>query len=203
MNLRAQLILRLMQSRFYAWLLIKVIPYIRFTTYYATLRGWKYQRGYRLLQPGDIVLTTDKKKLTSLLISGEFTHAALCVDKGWEWEISEMTHTNYTKSTFFDLCKEADRVVIMRCPDFTGVYLGIVIMTCKKLAGAKYDTRFELGIASLYCSELVYQSDPERKLGCDLSDLVGIGRPYISPTGISQAANIKKVWDSDNEQPPY
>jgi len=171
--------------------------------YYTALRGWKYQRGYKLLQPGDILLTADKKKLTTLLIPGEFTHAALCVDKGVEFEVTEMTHTDYTKSTFFDLCKEADRVVILRCKDWDAEYTKKVIEKCKSFIDAKYDVDFELGINSLYCSELVYQSDFERRLQCDLEDLVGLGRPYISPTGIwkvySEGKNAMLIWDSKNE----
>lgn len=195
-------LLWLMETEFYAWLLKKVIPYIRFTTYYTSLRGWKYKRGYKLLQKGDILLTKDLKKLTTLLIGGEFTHAALCVgvSPDCEWEISEMTHTDYTKSCFFDLCKEADRVVILRCADWDKDYIDkVIVPTCDSFVDAKYDDDFELGVKALYCSELVYQSDTEKRLKVDLSDLAGIGRPYVSPTDIWQAKNITVIWDSDKE----
>ncbi len=192
-------ILWLMQTRFYQWLVLKVLPYIRFTTYYTSLRGWKYIRGYSKLQPGDIILTIDKKKLTTFLIPGEFTHAALCVDKYKEWEISEMTHSHYTKSAFFDICKESDRVLILRCSDWDHDYIKKVIDKCKTFQEAKYDIEFSLGIKSLYCSELVYQSDFEKRLKVSLDDLAGIGREYISPTGIYNAENIQIIWDSDHE----
>jgi len=188
-----------MQTHFYSWLLLHVIPYVRFTTYYTSLRGWVYQRGYALLQPGDIILTLDKKKLTSLLIPGDFSHACLCVDKGVEWEVSEMTHTNYTKSAFFDICKESDRVVILRCKDWDLDYKLKVIDMCRSFKDATYDTRFDLGVKSLYCSELVYQSDYKRRLQISLEDIEQIGQPYISPTGLSKAKNCEWVWDSDNE----
>lgn len=195
-----KLLLKFMQSKPYRWFVLKVLPYIRFTTYYTSLRGWKFYRGYKHLQPGDILLTTDRKKLTSLLIPGEFTHAALCIDKNTEWEISEMTHSNYTKSHFFDLCKESDRIVILRCNDWDADYITKVIRKCKSFENAKYDVEFGLGIESLYCSELVYQSDYEKKLIIELDDLVGIGQPYISPTGLYEAKNITIVWDSDLEK---
>ena len=188
-----------MQSDLYRWFVLNVIPYIRFTTYYTSLRGWKFHRGYKLLKPGDIILTIDRKKLTTLLIPGEFTHAALCVGKGEEWEISEMTHSNYTKSHFFDLCKESDRVVILRCSDWGPKYIQKVIQKCKTFQEATYDVEFNLGVKSLYCSELVFQSDFERRLKVDLEDLAGIGTPYISPTGIYQSENTVVVWDSDDE----
>lgn len=189
----------LTQLRPYRWLLINVIPYIRFTTYYTSLRGWKYLRGYKLLNPGDIILAVDKKKLTSVLIPGKYAHAALCVDKGVEWEISEMTHLNYTKSTFFDVCRESTTVTIFRCLLWDQKYIKEVIEKCKSFVDAKYDTEFKLGVRQLYCSELIYQSDFERRLGASLEDVVGLGIPYISPDGLSKADHIYKVWDSDLE----
>ena len=95
-----------MQTKIYEYLLKNIIPYIRFTTYYTTLNGKKYHEMYEQLKPGDVILTTDKKKLTSLLIPGEFSHAAFCVSLDKKWETSEMTHEDYRKSCFFDLCKE-------------------------------------------------------------------------------------------------
>lgn len=198
-KIRKHFILALMQSRFYAWLLLHVIPYIRLTTYYTSLRGWKYLRGYALLQPGDIILTLDRKKLTALLIPGNFSHAALCVDKGCEWEVSEMTHTNYTKSAFFDICKESDRVVILRCRDWDAEYISNVIAACKSFDHANYDIKFDFGVQALYCSELVYQSDFEQRLKINLDDIEGLGTQYISPDGLSKAKNCDWIWDSDKE----
>lgn len=206
MNVRRRLILALMQTWIYRYLLLHVIPFIRFTTYYTSLRGWKYQRGYRLLQPGDILCTLDRKKLTTVLIPGEFSHAAVCVDKGTEWEISEMTHTNYTKSTFFDICKESDRVVILRCRDFDPGYKENFIAAVKSFENSMYDVQFSLGVDALACSELPYQADYERRAAVRLDDIAGIGRPYISPTGWWNArvgyrpgGNMEVVWDSDKE----
>jgi len=196
-KIKQKLLLALMQSRVYKWMLINIIPYIRFTTYYTSLRGWQYQRGYKLLKSGDIILAVDRWKLTSHLIPGTFTHAALCVAKGEEWEVSEMTHENYRQSTFFDICKESDRVVILRCSDWDTEYVQKVIDKCKSFINAQYDVDFDLnGVTALYCSELVYQSDFERRLKVDLSDLAGIGRPYISPDDIWEARNRTLIWDS-------
>lgn len=194
-----RILFRYMQTRFHFWLLKYFIPYIRFTTYYTSLRGWKYFRGYQKLQPGHIILSVDKNKGTTLLIGGEFPHASLCVDKNSEWEVSEMTHLDYTKSTFFDICKEADRVVILRCTDWDEVYIEEVIKRCKSFQNAVYDVEFKLGVMALYCSELVYQSDYEHRLQVSLEDIAGIGREYISPTGIYKALNVEVVWDSDDE----
>ncbi len=191
----------LMTTRLYKHLLMHVIPYIRFTTYYTTLRGMKYHKLYKHLKPGDVILSTDRKKLTTLLIPGEFSHASMCVGvDGWNgWEISEMTHNHYTKSCFFDICKESDRVVIMRviCQPCFGEHVEQAIERCKSYEHAEYDTEFTLGVESLYCSELVFQSYKDNCLQAPLDDLAGLGKPYISPTGLYHAKNLKVIMDSD------
>jgi len=198
--MKKQLIFWLMQRKLYRWLLKDVIPYIRFTTYYPKFPGWKFHRGYALLEPGDIIVTDDSKKLTSVLIPGNWAHAALCVDIESEWEISEMTHEDYRKSTFFDICKESDRVAILRCTDWDPEYVSRIINKCKSFEGTKYDGSFTLGVVALYCSELVYESDVEKRLQISLDDLAGLGVPYISPDGLYNAKNVKLVWISSQEE---
>lgn len=197
--MKRKLILWLMGTKSYRWSLKNLIPYVRFSMYYAKIKGNQYKSGYKLLKSGDIILTTDKKKLTSLLIPGEWNHAALCIDKGLnvDYEVAEMTHADYTKSHFFDICKESDRILIMRCPDFTDTYIKAMTSQCKEYEKAKYDVEFNLGIEALYCSELIYQSDFARVLNFDLSDFAGIGRPYLSPQGIRECKNLDVVWDSE------
>ena len=187
----------IMQTKLYRYLLKHVIPYIRFTTYYTKLKGKKYHALYQQLIPGDVILTIDKKKLTTLLIPGEFSHAAMCVSLDKKWEVSEMTHSDYTKSCFFDICKESDRVVIMRCKKITHEELTKAIKKCKSFEDAKYDTEFSLGIKELYCSELIYVSYENNLIKANLEDFVGLGRDYISPVGLYHAKNLKVVIDSD------
>lgn len=202
-NLYRRFIFWLTQTKFYEKVLLGVIPFIRFTTYYTSFRGYKYHQGYKKLLPGHIILTTDKKKLSSVLIPGNWSHAGLCVGKDGVWEVSEMTSSHYVKSCFFDLCKEADHVVILDCPDWDDDYKKLMIEKCKSFEGAKYDIQFELGVKALYCSELVYLSDFEKRLKVSLEDLAGIGREYISPNGLYNAKNVSVVWDSDELHPPF
>ena len=187
-----------MQTNFYAWLVKKVIPYIRFTTYYTSMRGIKYHKIYDAIKPGDIILTTDKRKLTTFLIPGEWAHAAVCVSKDKTFEVAEMTHTDYTKSTVADVCFEADRVRVLRGNDFTPEYTEKFIEKCKSFDGVPYDDQFVLGVKALSCSELVWASDYEDRLGVSLKDVAGLGRDYISPTGIFKAKHIDLVIDSDS-----
>jgi hypothetical protein len=193
-----KLILFIMGTSLYRYLLKKIIPYIRFSTYYTSLRGWKYHILYNFLEPGDIILTIDKKKLTTLLIPGDFSHAAMCVSKNGIWEVSEMTHKDYTHSCFFDLCKESDRVVIMSVKEATVQEIFEAVDKCKSLENSKYDITFELGVEALYCSELCLISWGNEKIKANLEDLAGIGRPYISPTGLYLAEGLYIKIDSDD-----
>jgi uncharacterized protein YycO len=192
-----KLINYLLSTKLYKYLLKNVIPYIRFSTYYTNLRGKKYHKLYRHLKAGDIILTLDKKKLTTLLIPGDFSHAAMCVSKDENWEVSEMTHDDYTKSTFFDICKESDRVVILRASVNKDIILR-AIEKCKTFKDARYDSSFDLGVKSLYCSELIYQSYENNSLGANLKDFIGLGRPYISPQGLYKAKNLSIILDSNS-----
>lgn len=194
-----KLILLLMQTRVYAFLLKHVVPYVRFTTYYADFHGRKYEEARALVSSCDVILTTDKMKLTSLLIPGIVDHAALSLYG--HTDIAQMTHKDFTRDTLFDICKESTRVIVMRCPDIysDSRYKFMMIRTCAGFSRAKYDQKFELGVESLYCSELVYQTDFQRRIKCDLSDLAGLGRPYISPMGLLFASNMFCVYDSDYE----
>ena len=187
-----------MQTRFYAWLVKKIIPYIRFSTYYTSMRGWKYHQIYDAIEPGDIILTIDKKKLTTLLIPGEWAHAAVCVSKDKNFEVAEMTHTDYTKSTVSDVCYESDRVVVLRCKLFDDEYKTQYIENIKNFDGVIYDDQFELGVKALSCSELVWAGDSEERIGASLDDVAGLGRPYISPTGLYKAKNLKTIIDTKN-----
>ena len=163
-KLKFELLTWLMSTKLYKKALKDWIPYIRFTTYYTSFKGQRFYEAYEILQPGDIVLTTDDKKLTSFLIPGEFDHAAICVSKNEVFEIAEMTHENYRRSTFFDVCKESTRIVILRAKDWSENYRSDFIQKCLSLAGADYDTDFSLGVKSLYCSELIYHSDFKKTL---------------------------------------
>ncbi|GAA4824635.1 hypothetical protein GCM10023331_06440 [Algivirga pacifica] len=193
-----------MRRKAYHFALKNIIPFIRFSTYYTSFKGWKYLEGYELLKPGDFILTIDKKKLTTLLIPGEFSHAAFCRSKGekGDWEVSEMTHKDFTKSYFFDICKESDRVVICRCPQWTGDYLQEMINRDRDFSTQPYDNMFDMKSDALSCSEHIYKLDPENRLGVSTEDVIGIGSEYVSPTGLWNAQNKIVVWDSDKSKAP-
>lgn len=202
LKFRTKALVWLTGTKVYNWALTNVIPHIRFSLYYTSMRGWKYHRGYKLLKKGHMILTTDKHKLSTVVIGGEFAHAGLCVSKDEDFECAEMTHKNFTRSCFSDMCYEADRIVILECVDWDEKYVDeVLIPTCLTFSNAKYDNQFKLDLGNefLYCSEMIYSADKERRLQANTEDLVALGRPYISPTGLYKAKNVRVIWDSDKE----
>jgi hypothetical protein len=163
------------------------------------MRGDKYKEAYEKIKPGDIILCRDSWKLTSWLIPGKYSHAALCVDKGMytKFEVAEMGHKGFTESTFYDIFAESTDIAILRCKDWDKEYIKKVIEKCKSFENTPYDITFSFKIEALYCSELIYHSDIEKRLQISLEDLVGIGRPYISPMGLYKAKNCEIIWDSE------
>lgn len=199
-----KLLMWMLGTRFYKWFLLDFMPGKRFTWKVPSIKGEQFINGYNLLKPGDIVLCIDTRAFTGAsikyLTKGTFSHASLCVGKGNVdypgFEIAEMLGGGFSKSFFYDLVHESERVVIIRCNDWDEKYIKRVINICLSFEHATYDIAFDLGVKSLYCSELVYQADEEHRLQVDLSDIAGLGRLYISPTGLFKAKNVSLIWDS-------
>lgn len=208
----------LMQRSAFHYLVMHIVPYLRFSLYYSKPSNDRYiqwgalaSKGYEKLQPGDLIFSMDDKKLLTFII-GKATaedkegaypfipaHAALCVSKDGQFEVAEMTHHDYTKSTWMDVCSQATRVVIARCIDFDQDYINnVLIPACKSFEGKKYDVKFIQGITELACSEMVYFSDKDKRLDVNLDPIMGLA-PYISPVGLLNAKNCYVVWDSDLE----
>ena len=192
-----------MQTKLYAWILLRLLPNIRFSTSYSRMTGRQYAALYDTLEPGDIILAINYHNLTGFLIpkitGGEVSHAALCVSKGGQdYEVAEMQASGYTKAMFYDVCRNADRVIVGHCTDWDAAYKKLVVERCLTFEGVPYDIQFTLGIKSLACSELVYEADFERRLKCSLEDTAGLGRPYISPEGIRRSENFVVKADSSS-----
>lgn len=214
-----KLLLKLTQTKFWYIIIMRIIPYLRFSMYYTRFSGMAFNQGLKHLQPGRFLLTMDEKKATTVLVPGFMTHAAYCVNNcvarsNSSFEIVEMTHEDFAKNYFFDVCKEASRVLICDCDDWDYDHKARMVSAVPRLSKAKYDVGFSLGIKALYCSELVYQLDRiasnpgatdsdlsdtllTGSLRVDLSDIAGLKKPYISPDGLLFAKNIRVIWDSD------
>lgn len=210
----------LTNTKIWSWFILNIMPFIRFSVYYTKFRGIDFITSYRILDEGDVILTLDEKKATRI-VPGLMTHAAYCVNNSsksgkLDYEVAEMTHHNFTRSYWFDICKESDRVIIVTYDGWTPEHKTMMHNLVPMFWSSLYDTKFAFGIGELYCSELPWQLDrmaanrsmttqdmTETKfkgvMDVDLSDFAGIGRQYISPDGLLFARNARVRWDSYGE----
>ncbi|BDD05315.1 hypothetical protein [Aureibacter tunicatorum] len=205
-------------TRPYLWAMKHFFPYIRFSLYYALPENTEFpqwgaleHRGFLRLKPGDLIFTIDNQKFSSKVIGSATkevggkspyfmpSHIALCVELDTEAEILEMTHLDYTESTWEDVVRQSTRTVIARCSDWDQAYVNdVIIPTAKSFKGKKYDDRFQMGEDTLACSELPYFADQERRAKVNLAPVIG-ETPYITPVGWILGENIEIVWDSNLE----
>jgi hypothetical protein len=198
-NLRKLAVKAIMHSSLYRWVLVKVLPYFRFTTYYPKSNGFQYHIIESALIPGSLLFIKDNAKLAGKLIPGDWDHVAICVGKNiFGFVFAEMVVDGFRFSHLFDIMKECDHAAVKLCPDFWNDenYPSDFINRVIAFRHAKYDIGFTLGVKELYCSELVYAADTEKRIKYDLEDLAGIGKPYISPQGLFDAANLVKLIDT-------
>lgn len=206
-----------LDTPFWFNLLKYTLPFIRFTLYYAKMNRLTYLRLYNQLQPGDLVFQLDSDKLTSKIIGGKWAHVGICVDKGeGQVEIVDMTHGGFREIDFFEFCAESARVAIGRVIDdrWTEEVKQEFIQNAWKEDGSKYNFTFRAkekhdprihGPTTKdggkvhkfnYCSQLVMVVDKRDIIDASWEDLAGLGVPYVSPTGIANASNVKIIGDS-------
>lgn len=193
-KIKNKILIYILTSKLWSFFITKVLWRFRFSNYYAETTGQEFDKAVRVLQRGDIIFSKDRHKVVSLLIPGKVSHAALYIS---ETEVIEATHLGVQTSTLFDFFKESDFVIAGRCESFDTDYVERVIVKARQFIGKPYDASLTLGTNALYCSELIYQSDEEKRINYDLSDLIGLGRPYISPQGILEASNLKTVYSTE------
>jgi uncharacterized protein YycO len=180
-----------MSTRFYRFLLKYVIPQIQF--FHATGPNYHVKETIRnTMRAGDVVLTKSSFHLTNLLIGGRFSHAAIVVGKD---RIAELTANGFDVRSVDEFSKHCTKISLLRIHPDDQLYATQMAVNAMGFSDRDYDYRFTLNVDALYCSELVYQSDTEKRLQCDLTDLVGMGCPYISPEGLYQAKGLTPIYE--------
>ena len=189
-----KVISKVMKSYIYSLLLRYVVPALRFPKGVSVEDVALFKAKVRR---GDILLCKTHLSLASKLIPGDWDHAAIFTGRDRINEIAEMIAQGFHECDIDYFLKDCDEVLILRpVHPWSEQYLYRFINKCLSFKGRKYDKEFTLGVDSLYCFELVYHSDMDRKLRFDLDDLVGMGRPYLSSEGIYTCPNLKIVYSS-------
>lgn len=185
------------RQKLFKKIVLKILPLMRFSNRLTQMNGRAYHDGYDRLRPGDIVLTKDNSRLSTWIIGGYWAHAGLCVSKDMDFECAEMTHEHYTESTFADMCFKADEVAIVRMKSWSEDYIRkTIIPNVKSFKGSKYDYMFNLKNDYLSCSEMIYKADTLKKGKFNKEDIAGLGREYISPTGLYNSVEAEVIWRS-------
>lgn len=213
-NTYRKLVFWLMDTSLYSNILKHIMPFIRLSLYYPKFRKFMFGKLYYALQPGDILFSIDYNKLTTKFIGGEWSHVGICVGKGrGKVEVVEMTHHDFHETDFFQFCKESERVAIGRIDD-PRWSIDEFIKNVWAEKGSKYNDTFRAkekhdprkhGPTNKnggkihkfnYCSQLPMAADRENIIDANWEDLAGLGVPYISPTGLFHAKNMKLIADS-------
>lgn len=180
-----------MKTSAYRFFLKYLIPNLTFFT--ATGPNYYLKQEIReKMKPGDVILSKSSGHLTNVLIGGTYSHAAIVVGPD---RIAEMTANGFDIVDVDKFCKQSTRICLLRLLKEDDEYGRSMAEKAMTFANSEYDLDFTLGVESLYCSELAYQSDYERRFQCDLTDLAGIGRPYISPVGLYQAKGLSDILE--------
>jgi hypothetical protein len=182
-----------MESSLYIWGMRWVVPRVRFW-FPPVLPEWKIRRGMSKVMRGDILLTIDRWKLTSICIPGGLKHAAVYL--GWG-ETIEMICSGYNETDFPAVCR-ANRVVIVRpLPAWPQEYLDQFIDNIRSFKWTPYDRQFKPDPSAVCCSEIVVHADSEGRLNATPTDLLGIGRMCVTPMDLFES-NVEGIWDSDD-----
>lgn len=198
-----------LETELYLFVAKHIMPFIRFTFYYTRFRKFAFARLYSKLKAGDILVSIDYQKLTSKVIGGLWSHAAICVDKGiGKVEVVEMTRNDFNQTDFHKFCSESERVAILRVDDPRFDVQRFIQKTWEQK-----DSKYNYGFFSKekrdprnkhgqkvhkfnYCSQLVMTADDLDVIQANWDDLAGLGVLYVSPTGLARAKNVVMVDDS-------
>jgi len=194
-----RIVLFLMQTRAYRYLMRYVVPKIRFSTSYGHLTGKHYKHISDMIEPGDVIQVSDPWKLTGLLIPG-WDHSELVLDDEGNSVGCHAEGLRY--SLLFDTLKECKEVRILRCKDRAWAEFaalnGAELFERNKINPITYDLMFSLGVEALYCHELIMFCYPMIRF--DLSDAAGLGLPYLSALGIAENEAFQLVFDSTKDK---
>lgn len=189
-----RLLLFIMESYIYRIFLRYILPFLRWPK---GIPEEKREIIRQQVMPGDIILTKTKRSLAAQLIPGDWDHALIFTMKDRTHHIAEMIAPGFNEDTLEYVLNDCDQLCILRPKDqWPPVYIIKFLKKALSFKGAKYDQSFDLGIKSLYCSELIYHADIDKRLKFNLEDLAGLGRPYLSPMGIYNCVDLEKIYVS-------
>lgn len=135
-------------------------------------------------QPGDVIVVTRNRSLTSLLIPGHWTHAVLV--SGDDWFI----HATYPKVVYGRLTEMvlANTDVALLRPKFADAeQQAWAVATAETWLGKPYDLGFDSSVDSFYCSELVWRAYLTAVPKWKFNARFRLGEQTVTPTDLYDA----------------
>jgi hypothetical protein len=171
---------------------IKHIMPLRLSTGLPPLTERQFWAGIDVPQTGDIVVTYDKGKIGAFFTpkgKKPSSHVLWCKGRDEHGPIlAEMKKKGYGEVGWFETCKHARRVYVLRAKMMTPEYAAFMVGNCNALAAMcpEYDDTFQLGnekqkVPKATCAELPLILDTEGKYGIKPRRMWGTGYKYVAP----------------------
>ena len=199
----------------YKYVLNKVLPkwQWRKKKYTPEAMHWQYLCLIRTLNEyfrdvryanGVVISTRDSSKVTGLIIPSDLDHSAII--ERWSEQLQDFSIIHAVadgvqRGTLKELCTSCEGFVAHVGEDWDYDYRVSMVDRAVQMLGKPYDGSFKFGVEELYCSEIIYLADFDKRCKYDTQDLAGLGQEYISPKGITEAVGMTKIFD--NEVNPY
>lgn len=184
-------------------MLIRIVPHVRLSTGYGRTSYEDYREILEHAQVGDIIVSTDRAKLATILIPGKWSHIGLvthCDDRSVM--ITEAVMPMVRETSLYDFCRTSDSVALFRHKGFSELRGDEAMANRQKVAGiaksligVSYDTMFTFGPEALYCAELIDRCYLEYA-SFDWTDAWGIGAPYLTPDGVVCSEDLYCVYQA-------
>lgn len=153
-----------------------------------------YRSMKALMKPGDILITSTRGELTTILIPGFWSHNAIVVDEN---SCVEAIGLGVVKTDLIDFILTRDYAVLMRPKNMSDEQLQKVADFTISKIGAMYDYEFESDNEQFYCSELAYRGlkEVDPKFPFELRERMG--QMTVVPEDFWRAADkFDLIWSS-------
>lgn len=167
--------------------------------------GKDYYKAWPKLKPGAIFLTKIRGDLTSYIIPGYWSHAAIYAPRTnatVDEMVMEAEGPGVLQTDLVSFMTSKDELVILE-PLVSDAIKARAAEIATSQLGMPYDYAFDFhmsGQKAFYCSELVWwsyaQACLEAKVECPFEPEMELGVPTISPDNIYASLNFHVVYDS-------
>lgn len=168
------------------------------------INGLVFQKIAPQLKPGSVFVTKIRGDLTSFIIPGFWSHAAIFTPTKAQYGefVTEAEGPGVIKTDLITFLTSKDEVMVLEpyVPDYVKARAAEIAET---QLGKPYDYDLDFSMSdekAFYCSELVWwsyaQACKEFNVPCPFIPQIELGVETISPDNIANSANFHVVFDS-------